>query len=114
MLASQIYATDHDGKQVNPLKPLAKSQRRLRVLSRRHSKKRLDSKNRRKASKKLTKLHYRVTCQRRDFIHKNSTILAKTKSVIGGESLNIAGMLQNHSSSEEQSVMLLGVPSTSS
>ncbi len=45
---------------------------------------------------RLAKLHLRVTNIRRDTLHKMTTILAKTKRVIGIEDLNISGMMKNH------------------
>lgn len=51
--------------------------------------------NRRKSAKRLAKLHYRIGCQRADFIHKATTKLTTTKSVIVVEDLNVSGMRKN-------------------
>lgn len=49
----------------------------------------------RRAAKKLSKLHYRISNIRRDVLHKITTTLAKTKRVIGIEDLNVTGMMKN-------------------
>ena len=49
-----------------------------------------------KSAKRLAKLHYRISCQRADFLHKATSDLTKTKSVIVVEDLNVGGMLKNH------------------
>jgi putative transposase len=85
-----------DGSSLEAPKPLLRSLRRLQRLSRRHSHKQKGSMNRRKSAKRLAKLHYRLGCQRADFLHKATTMLAKTKSVIVVEDLNVGGMLKNH------------------
>jgi putative transposase len=53
-------------------------------------------KNRKKAVRKLAKLHRRIKHQRRNTLHQVTTRLAKTKSVLVIEDLNVSGMLKNH------------------
>ncbi len=69
--------------------------KKLQRLSRSHSHKVKGSNNRRKSAIKLARLHYRISNIRKDFIHKLSTELAKTKQVLCVETLNTKGMLQN-------------------
>ncbi|MCL8206835.1 MAG: transposase [Actinomycetia bacterium] len=76
-------------------RPLERSLRRLRRRQRQHSRKRKGSKNRRKSALRLARLHRRVRNIRRDFLHQLTTRLAKTKSVIVVEDLNVSGLLQN-------------------
>jgi putative transposase len=52
--------------------------------------------NRRKSAKPLAKLHYRISCQRADFLHKATSDLTTTNSTIVVEDLNVGGMLKNH------------------
>ena len=54
------------------------------------------SNNLRKASARVAKIHCRIRNIRQDFLHKFSTSLAKTKSEIMLEDLNIIGMMRNH------------------
>lgn len=95
-LGLKSLIVDSDGGSIPPPKPLFKSFKRLRRLSKRHSRKKKGSMNRRKSARKLARLHYRVACQRSDCLHKITTRLAKTKSVIVIEDLNISGMVRNH------------------
>jgi putative transposase len=45
---------------------------------------------------RLARLHRRIRNIRQDFLHKSATTLAKTKSVIVVENLNVRGMMRNH------------------
>lgn len=52
------------------------------------------SSNWRKAMNRIAQLHYRLTCIRKDFLHKLTTYLAKNYQVICIEDLNVSGMLK--------------------
>lgn len=67
---------------------------RLKRLSRRYSRKVIGSKNRKKSALKLGRIHRKNRNIRRDFLHKQTTILAKTKSVIVLEDLDVKEMLR--------------------
>lgn len=95
-LGLNSFVVGSDGSSLDAPKPLRRSLRRLQRLSRKHSRKQKGSMNRRKSAKRLAKLHYRIGCQRADFLHKATSELAKTKSVIVVEDLNVGGMLKNH------------------
>lgn len=95
-LGLKSFVVGSDGSSLDAPKPLLRSLRRLQRLSRRHSRKQKGSMNRRRSAKRLAKLHYRISCQRADFLHKATSELAKTKSVIVVEDLNVGGMLKNH------------------
>jgi putative transposase len=71
---------------------LKKLKRLQRVVIRRHK----GGKNRKKAVRKLAKLHRRIRNQRSNTLHQVTTRLAKTKSVLVIEDLHVAGMLKNH------------------
>ncbi len=71
---------------------LKKIKRLHRVVSRRTK----GGKNRRKAVKRLEKLYRKIANQRKNTLHQVTTTLAKTKSVIVIEDLNVSGMLKNH------------------
>jgi len=81
-----------DGTRVDAPKPLAKTLRLLRRRSRQLSRKQKGSKNYIKASLRLARLHRRIRNIRRDFLHKATTWLAKTKPVIVVEDLNVRGL----------------------
>lgn len=89
------FACISDGSIFYAPKPLKNLLKKLRRLSKSHSRKVKGSNNRRKSAIRLAKLHYRISNMRKDFIHKLSTDLAKTKQVLCVESLNTKGMMQN-------------------
>jgi putative transposase len=77
-------------------KPLRKNIKKAKRLHRRLDKKKKGSKNRKKARLRLARLYLRIKNIRKDFLAKLSSELAKTKSVIVIEDLNVQGMLRNH------------------
>ena len=89
------FATLSTGEKFEAPKPLAKKLKKLRRLSREHSRKVKGSANRKKSAKKLGRLHYQIRNIRTDFLHKITTTLAKTKPVIVVEDLDTKAMLQN-------------------
>lgn len=89
------FAVLSDGTKLDAPKPLAKNLKKLKKLQRQHSKKQKGSNNRKKSAMKIAKLHQKITNIRKDYLHKTSTELAKTKSVIAVEDLNVAGMVRN-------------------
>jgi putative transposase len=84
-----------DGSTFDAPKPLSRSLKKLRKLNKSLSRKQAGSNRRNRAARKLSKLHYRISCIRQDFIHKTTTELAKTKQVIVIEDLNVSGMVRN-------------------
>jgi len=94
-LGLTAFATLHDGTKIDAPKPLAKALRKLRHRQRLHSRKRRGSRNRQKSALGLARLHRRLRGQRTDFLHKLTTKLAKTKSVIVVEDLSVQGMMRN-------------------
>lgn len=69
--------------------PLKRAQRRM-------SRKKKGSKNRNKQRIKVAKIYRRLRNKRKDYIHKTTTELARTKSIIVMENLNVKGLLKNH------------------
>ncbi len=94
------FAALSDGQTFNPLKALARQQRRLRRYQRSVSRKVKGSHNRRKAVARLGNLHRRIARQRSDWLHKLTTDLADAHPVIALEDLRI----QNMSASAKGSV----------
>ncbi len=90
-LGLNCFALLSDGTQIQSPRPWAKVLRRLRHRQRLHSRKQRGSRNRRKLAADLARLH------RTDFLHKATTYLTKTKSVIVVEDLAVRGMIRNHS-----------------
>lgn len=98
-LGVKTFATvvDDDGTvtEIHAPKPLAQAQRKLRRANKALSRKRRGSSNRTKAVRKLATVHLQVAHQRADFLHKTTTMLARTKRAIAVEDLNVAGMVKN-------------------
>ena len=88
-------ATLSDGTVVPGPKALRRGLRKLRRLSRAHSRKQRGSRNRARAARRLARHHARVAHLRRDHLHKLTTRLAKTHGRIVVEDLNVKGMLGN-------------------
>lgn len=78
-------------------KPLAGHLERLRKAQRRHFRKVKGSNNRRKSAVKLARIYRRIRNIRRDFLHKVTTKLAKTKSVVVVEDLSVSHLIRNRS-----------------
>jgi putative transposase len=89
------FATLSDGSKISAPKPLIKHLKILKRRSSQHSRKKLGSNNRKKSALKLARIHRKVRNKRKDFLHKESTKLAKTKSVIVIEDLNVKEMVRN-------------------
>ena len=71
---------------------LQKIKRLQRIVSRRLK----GGANRKKAVQQLAKAYDRVANLRKDALHQATTRLAKSKSVLMLENLNVSGMMQNH------------------
>ena len=74
------------------LRPLRQAQKRLKRAQRRLSRKQEGSANRHKQQMRVARLHRRVANQRRDNLHKLTSRLAKSRSVIVVEDLHVRAM----------------------
>jgi putative transposase len=95
-LGIKMLATLSDGSSEPNPRYLKSCVKKVKRLQRAVSRKRKGSHNRRKAAQRLGKLHRRMANQRGDTLHQLTSRLAKTKSVVVIEDLNVAGMLKNH------------------
>jgi transposase, IS605 OrfB family, central region len=101
-LGIKTLATCSDGRSIENPKALRKNLKKLKRLGRSHSRKVKGGKNRKKATRKLARMHARIANIRKDALHKaTSSLIAKTKpenerpSAIVIENLNVSGMLKN-------------------
>jgi len=95
-LGIKQLATLSDGSvEPNP-RHLKQRLRKIKRCQRTVSRRRKGSCNRRKAVRRLARLHRTVANQRANTLHQFTSRLAKTKSVVVIEDLNVAGMLKNH------------------
>ena len=90
------YATLSNGELIDNPRYLLQSEKRIKILQRRVSKKKKGSSNRRKARYILSKQHLKIANQRDDFLHQLSRRLAKAYSFIAVENLNIQDMAHNN------------------
>ncbi|HEV8194541.1 MAG TPA: RNA-guided endonuclease TnpB family protein, partial [Ktedonobacterales bacterium] len=95
-LGVKALATLSDGTVIPHPRPLPRRLKTLKRLHRAVARKLKGSQNRRKAARRLGTLYRKVANQRQNTLHQLTTSLAKTKSVIAIEDLNVAGMLKNH------------------
>ena len=71
---------------------LKKALKELKAAQKSLSKKKLKSKNRDKARKKVVKLHQKVSNQRKNFAHQTSASMVKGHALLGSENLQIKNM----------------------
>jgi len=90
------YSTDSEGNTVSNPRYLRKAEKRLKRLSRKHSKCAKKSHNRKKAQKHLAKAHLKVQRQREDFARKQANALITSHDVVAYEKLSIRNMVKNH------------------
>jgi putative transposase len=86
------FASLSDGSFVEPLNTFKKHAYRLRRYQRSMSRKVKFSNNWKKAKAKVTSLYEKVANSRKDFLHKTSSNLAKTHSLICVEDLKVGNM----------------------
>jgi putative transposase len=81
---------------------------KLRQANKRLHRRKLGSKNREKARRQVARLHYRITCQRDDGLHKMTTQIAGCYGIVGVEDLHLKGLLKNRRLSRSFSDAALG------
>ena len=90
------FYTDSDGNTIENPKYLRESERKLKKLQRKVSKKKKGSANRRKAVKRLTRKHLKVSRQRKDFAVKAARCVVRSHDLIAYEDLQVRNMVRNH------------------
>jgi len=85
-----------DGDTFDNLKLTNKYEKRLAKLQRQQAKMVRGSNNFKKQSRKIAKLHEKITNVRKDNLHKISHRIVKENQLIFSENLNIKGMVKNH------------------
>jgi putative transposase len=90
------FYTDSDGNQIENPRYLRKSERALKRVQKRLSRKQKGSKNRIKARGKLGRKHLRVSRQRKDFAVKLARCVVRSSDLVAYEDLNVRNMVKNH------------------
>lgn len=94
-LGIKSLATFSKGEAYVGAKPHTQKLSRLKRLSRQLSRKKKGSRNFKKSSMKLAKLHLKVANIRKDYLHKTTTNTVLNYDQIGLEDLNVKGMSAN-------------------
>ncbi|WP_286392633.1 RNA-guided endonuclease InsQ/TnpB family protein [Pseudanabaena mucicola] len=89
------FYTDSNGQTVENPRILRKSERQLKKLQRKVSKRKKGSANRRKAIKRLAKKHLQVSRQRKDFAVKTARCVVRSNDLIAYEDLQVRNMVKN-------------------
>jgi len=89
------FATLSDGTEIENHRFLVKSERRLKKLGRRLSRKDKGSVGRKKARLRLARMHEHIANQRHDFMHKTTRMLVDRFGLIVIEDLSIKGMVRH-------------------
>lgn len=92
----EFFYTDSSGATVENPRHLRKSEKALKRLQRRVSKKEKGSSNRKKAIKKLARKHLKVSRQRREFAVRTARTLVKSADLIAYENLQVRNLVKNH------------------
>jgi putative transposase len=90
-----IAGDDGTVTEIHAPKPLKTALRKLRKAGKALSRKERGSANRAKAARRLARVHLQVAHRRADFLHKTTTMLARSKRAIAVETLNVKGMMAN-------------------
>jgi putative transposase len=96
-LGLKSFAVTSDGRKIDTPSYLRKAETKLARLQRLFARKKPDSHNREKARSKVARLHEKIANQRADFLHQQSWRLVRDNQALYVESLNVIGLLANHS-----------------
>lgn len=90
-----LYA-DSDGQTVENPRHLRKSEKRLKRLQRKVSKRQKGGKNRKRAINRMARQHLKVSRQRKDHAVKTAGALVASNDLIAYENLQVRNMVRNH------------------
>ncbi|WP_039811738.1 RNA-guided endonuclease InsQ/TnpB family protein, partial [Nocardia otitidiscaviarum] len=91
-LGLSTFAVGSDGKMITSPRFLRQAERRLRKAQKALSRKDKGSKNRAKARRKVARAHAKVADTRRDWAHKQSTMIIRDNQAVYVEDLCIKGL----------------------
>lgn len=89
------FYTDSEGNKVDNPRYLRKSEKRLKRLQRRVSKKVKGSNNRKRAISRLGRQHLKVSRQRKDFAAKTARCVVMSSDIVAFEDLKVRNMVKN-------------------
>lgn len=92
----EYFYTDSDGQTVENPRLLLGSEKALKRVQRRTSKRKKGSSNRIRSRKRLAKKHLKVSRQRKDFAVKTARTLVQSNDLVAYEDLQVRNMVRNH------------------
>ena len=95
-----VFATDSNGGQISNPRHFKQYERKLRVENRSLARKKKGSNSWNRQAKRLGLLQHKIANIRKDFLHKESTRIAKENHTVYLEDLNIKGMAKNRNLSK--------------
>ena len=90
------FYTDNTGETMTNPRYLRKSEKALKRLQKRISRKKKGSSNRKQAINKLGRKHLKVSRQRKDFAIKTALYVVKSNDFVAYEDLQVRNMVKNH------------------
>lgn len=94
------FCVDSNGNFISNPQHFKKYERQLRIENRSLARKKKGSNSWKKQCKRLSFLHHKIVNVRRDYLHKESTKIAKSYRQVYIEDLNIKGMVKNRNLSK--------------
>lgn len=85
-----------DGSKFDNPRHLKRAERNLKRKQRKLSRRQKGSRGRDKARKMVARVHERVACARRDYLHKLSRRIVNENQVIAVEDISVKGIMRNH------------------
>lgn len=95
-LGLEYFYTDSNGNQIDNPRKLRKSEKCLKRLQKRVSKRKKGGKNQESAKQRLARQHLRVSRQRKDWLVKLASALVASVDLIAYEDLQIKNLVKNH------------------
>lgn len=89
------FATLSTGEKISHPKDWERHEKRLKRYQRRLGRCQRGSRNRIKVTRKVARMHAKISDARRDFLHKASTGVVRRFDAIAVEDLNVVGMVRN-------------------
>jgi putative transposase len=90
-----VISNEKGYEHIKAPKPLKKRLKKVKRLNKQQSRKQLKSNNRKKANLRIARQYRKIKNNRKDFVSKLTSELAKTKSVIVIEDLAVGNMVKN-------------------
>ncbi len=96
-LGLKSFVVTSDGEDIANPKYYARDEKKLARVQPTHARKKKGSQNRKRAQRKVARLHARIADRRRDYQQKLSTRITFENQVVCVESLAVKNMVKNHS-----------------